>query len=66
MGDFVLPKDTSIPIVLVAGGIGLTPYHSMVKWLTDIGEKRQIQILLAFNEAHDFIFEDLFKKDCQL
>src|SRR5882724_8480449 len=33
MGDFVLPKDKSIPLVFVAGGIGVTPMHSIVSWL---------------------------------
>jgi len=61
MGDFVLPKDKTRPLVFVAGGIGLTPYHSIVKWLSDVGEKRQIQVLLAFNEPRDIIFDDLFK-----
>ncbi len=61
MGDFVLPKDASIPLVFVAGGIGLTPYHSIIKYLTDKSERRQIQMLLAFNEARDIIFEDFFR-----
>ncbi|MGZ6005305.1 MAG: ferredoxin--NADP reductase [Candidatus Saccharimonadales bacterium] len=61
MGDFVLPKDTAIPLLFVAGGIGLTPYHSMVKWLTDTGEMRQIQLLLAFNQPKDIIFQKLFE-----
>jgi ferredoxin-NADP reductase len=62
MGDFVLPIDSSIPLVFVAGGIGLTPYHSIIKYLIDTGERRQIQLLLAFNEPRDIIFEDLFRK----
>lgn len=61
MGDFVLPKDKTIPLVFVAGGIGVTPFRSMIKWLTDTKEKRKIQILLAANEPRDIIFEDLFK-----
>lgn len=61
MGDFVLPKDKSLPLVFVAGGIGLTPYHSMVKWLSNAHEQRHIQVLLAFNEPKDILFEDLFK-----
>ncbi|HSX53315.1 MAG TPA: FAD-dependent oxidoreductase [Patescibacteria group bacterium] len=61
MGDFVLPKDKSIPLLFIAGGIGLTPFHSMVKWLSDTGEKRQIQVLLAANKPEDFVFVDLFK-----
>jgi len=60
MGDFVLPKDASIPLVFVAGGIGVTPFHSMAKWLTDTGEKRQIQVLLAANKPQDVLFEKLF------
>lgn len=61
MGDFVLPKDASIPLVFVAGGMGLTPFHSIVKWLSDTGEKRDIKILLAFNQPKDILFEDLFR-----
>lgn len=60
MGDFVLPKDKSIPLVFVAGGIGVTPFRSMVKWLADTKEKRQIQIVLAANASQDFLFEELF------
>jgi len=61
MGDFVLPKDTSIPLVFVAGGIGITPFRSMVKWLTDKDEKRNVTALLAANTPKDFVFVDLFK-----
>lgn len=61
MGDFVLPKDKTKPLVFVAGGIGVTPFRSIVKWLTDTGENRKIQILLAANEPRDIIFEDLFR-----
>ncbi len=62
MGDFVLPKDKSIPLVFVAGGIGVTPFHSIVQYLLDTGEKREIQFIWALNEARDAIFLDLFKK----
>lgn len=61
MGDFVLPIDSMIPLVFIAGGIGLTPYHSMVKWLTDSSEKRQLQIILAFNQPHDIVFDYFFR-----
>ena len=33
MGDFVLPKQIDKPLVFVAGGIGVTPFHSMMAWL---------------------------------
>lgn len=60
MGDFVLPKDTSIPLVFVAGGLGITPFHSIVSYLLATGEKRQIEVILAFNKQEDVLFEDLF------
>lgn len=61
MGDFVLPKDSKIPLVFVAGGMGITPFHSIIKWLTDSLEKRDITLLYAANSSRDFIFIDLFK-----
>lgn len=30
-GDFLLPRDTSVPVVLVAGGIGVTPFLSQLR-----------------------------------
>lgn len=30
-GDFVLPADRSVPVVLVAGGIGITPFLSQLR-----------------------------------
>jgi ferredoxin-NADP reductase len=61
MGDFVLPKDASVPIVFVAGGIGITPIRSMIKYLSDKKEKRNIQLLYAVNDEADLVFDDLFK-----
>jgi ferredoxin-NADP reductase len=34
-GDFVLPADTSVPVVLVAGGIGITPFLSQLRHVPD-------------------------------
>ncbi|WP_179403890.1 ferredoxin--NADP reductase [Burkholderia guangdongensis] len=33
MGDFVLPDDATTPIVMIAGGIGITPFYSMLNTL---------------------------------
>ena len=62
MGDFVLPKDTTIPLIYVAGGIGVTPIHSMVKYLSDREEKRDITLLYAVNKEEDLCFTQLFKE----
>src|SRR3989344_7668 len=47
MGDFVLPKDIGIPLIFVAGGMGITPFRSIIKWLSDRNEKRDITLLYA-------------------
>lgn len=61
MGDFVLPKDSSIPLVFVAGGIGITPFHSIIKWLYDTKQERDITFLYAINNEHEMIFQELFE-----
>lgn len=35
MGEYVLPDDNSKSIVFHSGGIGVTPFRSMVKYITD-------------------------------
>ncbi len=34
-GDFLLPRDRSVPVVLVAGGIGVTPFLSQLRHWPD-------------------------------
>lgn len=60
MGDFVLPQDPTIPLVFVAGGMGVTPYHSIFKWLHDTGERRPIKFIYAVKTEDDIIFQDTF------
>ncbi len=60
MGDFVLPKDSSIPLVFVAAGIGVTPYKTMVEWLQKRGEKRNIQLLYGVSKPDGFLYEQLW------
>jgi ferredoxin-NADP reductase len=62
MGDFVLPKDKSIPLVFVAGGMGITPMGSMVKWLLDSGEKRKIHLIYVVTEEDELAFVSLFQE----
>jgi ferredoxin-NADP reductase len=61
MGDFVLPKDESIELVFVAGGIGVTPMRSMIKSIHDRGEKRSITLIYAARTEKELAFLDLFK-----
>lgn len=60
MGDFVLPQDPTTPLVFVAGGMGVTPYHSIFKWLHDTEEIRPIKFIYAVKTEDDIIFQDTF------
>jgi ferredoxin-NADP reductase len=62
MGDFVLPKDNAIPLVFVAGGIGITPFHSILTWLAENDEYRNIKLIYAVNNEDEIIFQDTFQK----
>ena len=60
MGDFVLPIDPSVPLLFTIGGIGITPVRSMVKWLMDNNQKREITLLYAAGKESELAFIDLF------
>ncbi len=61
-GDFVLPKDPKQRLVFIAGGIGVTPYRSMVKYLLDTNEKRDIVLLYSAKTFNDFAYKDIFEQ----
>lgn len=60
MGDFVLPRSESIPLVFVAGGMGITPFASMFKYLAARNETRDIRFLYAVSTEDDIIFQEVF------
>lgn len=61
-GDFTLPEDRRRKIVLIAGGIGVTPYRSMVKYLIDKNEKRSVTLLYGARTAQDIAYKDVFEQ----
>jgi ferredoxin-NADP reductase len=62
MGDVVLPKLTSIPLVFVAGGIGFASFVSMLLFLEKTGEKRDIKLLYGRRNQYELLCPDLVKR----
>jgi len=62
MGDFVLPKLVQTPLVFIAGGIGITPFHSILSWLNDTKETRPITLIYGVNNEDEIIFTETFEK----
>lgn len=60
MGSFVMPKDIKKPLVWIAGGIGITPFRSQMKFLIDNKEQRDISLIYSNRTLEDICFEDLW------
>ncbi|QJD95442.1 NO-inducible flavohemoprotein [Mucilaginibacter robiniae] len=41
-GDFTLDMDKNTPVVFISGGVGLTPFMSMLEYVTQSGKSRPI------------------------
>jgi glycine betaine catabolism B len=73
-GDFTLPRgfangtDANHKFVFIAGGIGITPFRSMVKYLVDINssataapnQKRDIVLLYSNRTANEIPYREVF------
>lgn len=61
-GEFMLPKDLERPLLLVAGGIGITPFISHLEHLTGSGEERDIVVIYSASSADELAYSDRLKK----
>ncbi|MBN9155724.1 MAG: FAD-dependent oxidoreductase [Microbacterium sp.] len=55
-GDFVLPRDRSAKILLVAAGIGVTPFVSQLRHLSATGDVRDIVLVYVASDASELAF----------
>lgn len=58
MGWFLLPKDEEFEKVFIAGGIGVTPFHSLLTTLHKEKLQAQITLIAIFSKAEDAVFYD--------
>lgn len=61
-GDFILPSDQNKKLVFIAGGVGITPFRSMIRYLLDKNEHRNIILLYAVSEEKEFVYTDFFRQ----
>jgi ferredoxin-NADP reductase len=48
--------------VFIAGGIGITPFRSMVQSLLDTNQQAPITLFYIVHDMEEVLFEDVFKK----
>lgn len=59
-GDFTLPKDPSRKLVFIAGGIGITPFRSIVKYLVDQNDRRSAILIYSNKTSSEIVYKDVF------
>ncbi len=55
-------EDPAEKLAFISGGIGVTPFRSMIKYLIDRGERRSIVLLYSNRTAPEIVYGDIFKQ----
>ena len=57
-GSFVLPEDTSKQYAFIAGGIGITPFRSMLRYMADRGLDYNVTLVYSNRDVESTAFLD--------
>ncbi|MDB5187186.1 MAG: oxidoreductase [Candidatus Saccharibacteria bacterium] len=60
-GDFILPKDTTTPLLLIAGGIGITPFISHLLYLRKKNVATDITLIYFVSTIKDLVYANTIK-----
>ena len=61
-GGFVMPKDQKKKLVFIAGGIGVTPFRSMIQYLLDEKQPRPITLLYSNKSVSDIAYKNILDR----
>ncbi len=59
-GDFILKDNPQAKYVFIAGGIGVTPFRSILKYLIDRGQRKDIVVLFSNKKQSEIVYRDVF------
>ena len=57
-----MPNDAKKKLVFIAGGIGITPFRSMLKYLADKNEQRSITLIYSSVTMKEVAYYDVFRE----
>jgi glycine betaine catabolism B len=57
-GDFLLPRESSRPLLYVAGGIGITPFISHLEQLAGTADARDVVVIYSASSAGELAYSD--------
>ncbi|HSX30123.1 MAG TPA: hypothetical protein VLE73_06200 [Candidatus Saccharimonadales bacterium] len=58
-GDFTLPIKANEPLAFIAGGIGITPFRSMLQYIIDTKQQRDIVVFYQISKPLDAVYRDV-------
>lgn len=61
-GDFVLPQDRSTPLLLIAGGVGITPFASQLAELAHQGVTREVVLIEVRSHPDDAWCDEVIRE----
>ena len=64
-GDFVLPKKADVKLGFIAGGIGVTPFRSHIKYMMDSDKQHDTVLYYCNNTKDEMAYQDIFAKAAQ-
>ncbi len=56
-GHFFIDTDASVPVVLIGGGIGITPMLSMLRWCLAVQPERSVHLYYGVRSSGDHAFK---------
>ena len=61
-GDFILPENKKEKLCFIAGGIGITPFRSMITYMLDKNEERDINLLYCCKRYDELAYSHLLHR----
>jgi len=58
-GNFTLPQNRNAKLAFIAGGIGITPFRSMIKYLTDQNLASDAILLYVVSDPREFAYSQV-------
>jgi ferredoxin-NADP reductase len=59
-GSFTLVRDQKVKLAFIAGGIGITPFRSMIKYLVDTDQNRDVILVYIVSKPEELAYADEF------
>lgn len=61
-GVFILNPEETVPHIFLAGGIGITPFRSMIHYASDMNLAIPITLFTSFSTVEEIVFQKEFKE----